>query len=204
MRYAFPVLASLSVLCLKSPAYCADESAENRASQTWSFEGSSAYRPYDVREYALGVTRFDNLSPARGGSSIALGRLWTNRAYYGNRNHWKLDGHSLAVSYRKFFGNSFFGEAGLLAETFRAWAPTYGRLDEVVETEDFGRAQRLAMMIQLGNQWQWEHLNFGWSWLGAVVPLAHRTSRSVSDTSFRSYLRSSSNLGLRFSLGWAI
>jgi hypothetical protein len=187
-----------------SSVYCADESAENRSTKTWSFEGSSAYRPYDVREYALGVTRFDNLSAARGASSLALGRLWTNRAYYGNRNNWKLDGHSLAVSYRKFFGNSFFGEAGLLAETFRAWAPSSLRYDEIFEDEDFGRAERLAMVLQLGNQWQWEHLNVGWSWFGAVVPLAHRQSKSIDDASFRSYLRSPTNLGIRLFLGWAI
>ena len=108
----------LFLLLLSSPVFCG-ESTDNRSDKTWSFEGFSAYRPYDVREYALGVTRFDNLSPSRGGTSIALGRLWTNRAYYGNRNHWKLDGHSLAVSYRKFLGNSFFAEAGLLAETMR-------------------------------------------------------------------------------------
>lgn len=204
MRHTPLVFAAIFMFLLSSPASSADESSENRLTKTWFFEGSSAYRPYDVREYAWSVTRFDHRSPAGGGTSIALGRLWTNRAYYGNRNNWKMEGHSLAVGYRKYFGNSFFGEAGLLAETFRAWAPAYARIDESFEVEDFGRAQRLALVIQLGNQWQWEHLNMGWSWLGAVVPLAHRESKSSDDASFRAYLRSPSNLGIRLFLGWAI
>lgn len=191
------------LILLSWPVYSA-ESTDSRSDKTWSFEGYSAYRSYDVREYSLGVTRFDNLSPSRGGTSIALGRLWTNRAYYGNKNHWKLDGHSLAVSYKKFLGNSFHAEAGLLAETFRAWAPTYVRYDEVMEAQDFGRAQRLAMTIQVGNQWQWEHFNFGLSWLGVLVPLSHNRSEDESDDSFLSFLRSPSNLGIRLSLGWAI
>lgn len=203
MSRCLHAFVAASVFFLESAAHCG-ESADNRAGKTWSFEGTSSYRSYDVREYSLGLTRFDDLGSLKGGTSIVLSRMWTNRAYYGNRNRWKLDGHSAASNYRKFLGNSFFVEASLVGEVFRAWADAYSDFFTTHEAEDFGNASRLVMTIQCGNQWQWENLNFGITWLGAIIPLMHKADGGKSNRSFHSYLTTSSNLGIRVSVGWAI
>ncbi len=191
------------IASLVAPTAFAGESAENRSQKTWLFEGSTGYRSYDVREYALGVGRFDKLGSFIGASSLSLQKIWTNRAYYGNRNRWKLDGYALSASYRKYLGNSFFAESSLWAETFEATAPAYN--DDVIHpAEDYGTLQRVAMTIQCGNQWQWENLNFGITWFGQILPLSRTSDPREQNESLHEYLTQTANLGIRISLGWAL
>ncbi|WP_218110048.1 hypothetical protein [Oligoflexus tunisiensis] len=126
----------------------------------------------------------------------------------------ELKGSAIAASYKEFFTDSFYVEGGLdLAKVngeFRISKDILSSAENL--TSDLGHYTKLSMMVQIGNQWQWENFTLGTSWLGYLQPISTSESytdpTSFSETSnsartFRDEAKQPQTTLLRFYLGWS-
>jgi hypothetical protein len=148
------------------------ESRANRA-------GKAAYVAYDVigltlmpvsglrAGYFIDPDFVAELGYASGGASIG---------------DFKADKSIVELKAKKFFGNSFYVDAGLGYEMWNVSYPV-SISDTSFETRKLkGTVQNTGLEFHVGNQWQWDGFTLGCDWAGYFLSLASSTSFK-SDTS---------------------
>ncbi len=114
-------------------------------------------------------------------------------AFYG-RSHLGFQNRDLvqvAGSVKQFFGNSFYGSAGIGLRQFDLLED-----NGYLSTEsNIYKKRDIAAEVFIGNQWQWEYLTMGVDWFGFSVPVRNLNYGDESGTN-----RVIGSL-LRFSLG---
>ena len=119
-------------------------------------------------------------------------------------------GSSYGVSYKRFFGNSFYIEAGIDQREV-SYSETQSDIVAGNYWFNFKGSSTVASLV-IGNQWQWQNFTIGCDWVGIGIPVAHTITSendsgdnvwSSSDRSDREnlYVTGGVAMALRFYLG---
>jgi hypothetical protein len=89
------------------------------------------------------------------------------------------------VTYKRFFTNSLYADAGL---GYQKWTADYKVTDNSDSTKEIGTQatiSNIGLVLHVGNQWQWRAFTTGCDWAGYFQPLT-RSEKFASSSSFNS------------------
>jgi hypothetical protein len=130
-----------------------------------------------------------------------------------NGGGYDIDGSSVGVHYKKFFGNSFYVKAGMDQRHINLKYSYIGFLSPNFNTAYGFKSDSTAASLVIGNQWQWNSFTLGCDWIGMSVPIVESTSKEFQSGNFdsidkrnleddkRRFTKNGIGQGLRFYLG---
>lgn len=155
------------------------------------YEDSSEFARMEKKFSVL----YDSVISRTVGSGISLGYLVTPQAHIlleAHRlskkndlldllsgNYDSLEGTSVGIHYKNFFGNSFFVRGGAEYRTLsfdRRYSGSIFSAGSASEKSSFA-GYSLAAIIGIGNTWQWNYLTLGFDWYRMDLPLTSQITR---------------------------
>jgi hypothetical protein len=87
-----------------------------------------------------------------------------------------VEGSTIGVHYKKFFGNSFYVKAGVDQRHVDLKYSYTSSLSSNFNTAYGFKSDSTAASLVIGNQWQWKNFTLGCDWIGMTVPFIESTS----------------------------
>ncbi len=98
--------------------------------------------------------------------------------------HGKENQDSVAVQYKRYFGNSFYAAPELFY--LRTHEEINGFWGDVFNLREFASYTSLGAGIRIGNQWTWENFTLGCDWIGIGQRFGsfRKDTNKLQDTTF--------------------